>query len=317
MTAQSIKASDLLTPEELERVRARSDWKGAYLVANCWAWIAGAMALFALWPGVLTFLLAVLIIGGRQLGLFVLMHDTAHGALTQSQKLNDFLGHYLLAAPAFGDMESYRHYHLKHHRHTQQPEDPDLFLSKPFPITKASFLRKILRDLSGLTFLKLRAYEIKSVWGAKGTPLTVRLGSLGRKYGTALLVNLFMLMAFWVFGKPHFYVLFWLLPLMTVFMLIYRLRSMAEHAMVPDDNDPFRNARTTFVDPVVRLFLMPYFVNYHVEHHLFMWVPCYNLPVLHAMLKKKGHVERMETAPDYWSVLAKVTSKEAPAPAAA
>ena len=39
---------------------------------------------------------------------------------------------------------------------TQQPEDPDLSLSAPFPITKESFYRKAIRDLTGQTFVKQR-----------------------------------------------------------------------------------------------------------------------------------------------------------------
>ena len=32
----------------------------------------------------------------------------------------------------------YRPYHLAHHRFTETSQDPDLVLSSPFPITKAS-----------------------------------------------------------------------------------------------------------------------------------------------------------------------------------
>ena len=39
------------------------------------------MALFAWWPNPFTFVLAVMVIGARQLGLAILMHDAAHGLL--------------------------------------------------------------------------------------------------------------------------------------------------------------------------------------------------------------------------------------------
>ena len=39
------------------------------------------MALFVWWPNPLTFVLAVMVIGARQLGLAILMHDAAHGLL--------------------------------------------------------------------------------------------------------------------------------------------------------------------------------------------------------------------------------------------
>src|SRR3546814_18092245 len=52
-----------------------------------------------------------------------------------------------------------RTYHLQHHKYTQQPEDPDLSLSKPFPTTRASLWRKVLRDLTGQTFFKQRVAQ--------------------------------------------------------------------------------------------------------------------------------------------------------------
>ena len=55
-----------------------------------------------------------------------------------------------------GGLVSYRNYHLQHHKYAQQSEDPDLALSAPFPITRASMRRKIVRDLTGQTWFKQR-----------------------------------------------------------------------------------------------------------------------------------------------------------------
>src|SRR3546814_10596515 len=76
----------------------------------------------------------------------------AHGALHPNRKLNNFLGQWLTGAAVGSDLIAYRTYHLQHHKYTQQPEDPDLSLSKPFPTTRASLWRKVLRDLTGQTF---------------------------------------------------------------------------------------------------------------------------------------------------------------------
>jgi fatty acid desaturase len=94
-------------------------------------------------------------------------------------------------------------------------------------------------------------------------------------------------------------------------MAVTRVRNIAEHALVPDNDDPFRNARTTLASPLVALFLAPYWVNYHVEHHLLMWVPCYNLPKLQRMLTAKGLRPRMEIQPSYRAVLALAAAKRA------
>ena len=46
----------------------------------------------------------------------------------------------------------------------------------------------------------------------------------------------------------------------------------------PTADDPLRNTRTTKASLIERTFIAPYFVNYHLEHHLLIYVPCYNLP---------------------------------------
>ncbi len=50
---------------------------------------------------------------------------------------------------------------------------------------------------------------------------------------------------------------------------------------MPDNDDPLRNTRTTYANPLMRLLVAPYWVNYHLEHHLFMFVPCWRLPQAH------------------------------------
>ena len=69
-------------------------------------------------------------------------------------------------------------------------------------------------------------------------------------------------------------------------MVITRIRNIAEHAVVPDSDDPLRNTRTTRAGFIERLFVAPYYVNYHLEHHLLFYVPCYNLPRVHRILSR-------------------------------
>jgi fatty acid desaturase len=103
-------------------------------------------------------------------------------------------------------------------------------------------------------------------------------------------------------------ILLWLLPLMTWYQLISRLRNIAEHAMVGPADDPLRNTRTTIANPLMRLVLAPYWVNYHLEHHLFVFTPCWKLPRAHRLLRAAGLLERMEVETSYWRVLQKACS---------
>jgi hypothetical protein len=51
-----------------------------------------------------------------------------------------------------------------------------------------------------------------------------------------------------------------------------------------------------------------HFANYHLEHHLLMYVPCYNLPKLHAILMGGPLAARMEVPPNYLTVLRMATA---------
>jgi fatty acid desaturase len=78
---------------------------------------------------------------------------------------------------------------------------------------------------------------------------------------------------------------------------------------VPDSIDPLRNTRTTKTNLLERAFIAPYFVNYHLEHHLLFYVPCYNLPKLHDILMRGPHAAQMEVRRGYLSVLRLATTK--------
>ena len=291
--------SRLLTPEQVQDLRGKSNLRGALLVLHAWALIFGSMALFVWWPNPFTFVLAVMVIGARQLGLAILMHDSAHGLLFTDRRVNEWVASWLCAAPVFTSLQLYRPYHLAHHRHTQQAEDPDLGLSAPFPITRRSLWRKIGRDLSGRTAYQRRLEQFR-----RGLA----------KESKAFVANLVLLGALAAAGYWWLYPLLWLLPLATWYQLVSRIRNIAEHAMVPDNDDPLRNTRTTQASFVERLFVAPYWVNYHLEHHLFMFVPCWRLPDAHRALLAAGWRERMEIQPGYLAVLRLATSRPADAP---
>ena len=165
MTALRMRARDFLTEDQLIAVRRRSTWKGVALIVHAWALILGSIALVAWWPNPLTYLLAVGIIGSRQLGLAILMHDGAHGCLSPDETANLKLSQWFCAYPIFAETRAYRRYHLQHHARTQQDDDPDLILSAPFPITRMSYRRKFLRDITGQTGYQQRKAQLLNALG--------------------------------------------------------------------------------------------------------------------------------------------------------
>lgn len=305
--APRARPTDLFTPGEWAPFQSRRCWVGPLLVAHCWGVIALAVVAGIVWPVLIP--LCVMIIGTRQLGLAILMHEAAHGGLSTNGRLNDVLGHWLCAVPVGASLAAYRPYHLSHHRFAQQPEDPDLILSAPFPVSPASLRRKILRDLTGQTFLKQRVLlPLAAMRGAKAARATddhdYEAIVTGRSIAPFLLVNLGLLAAMTLAGFWWAYFALWLLPMATWFPMVTRLRNIAEHACVEGSaTDPFRAARTTRASWWERAFIAPYWVNFHAEHHLFMHVPCWKLPALHRAVRGKPQGTRMEVAGGYLEVL--------------
>ena len=308
--AKRIRPLDLFTREEWDHVSRRSDLMGLGMVIHCWMVIGLAMAA-AIWQPLLI-VVAVPIIGTRQLVLAILMHEAAHGGLSRNRTLNDFFGHWLSGAPIGGSLPSYRDYHLKHHKFAQQPEDPDLSLSAPFPVTRTSLKRKIIRDLTGQTFYKQRVNQFANALGFKikdGAPTANRMQAAREAAWPFFFTNCLILIGLTLLGVWWAFFILWLLPLATWNMMATRLRNIAEHAVVPDHNDPMRHARTTHAGWLERIFLAPYWVNYHCEHHMFMHLPFYRLAEAHRLLHSKGITEQMEVQTGYWGVLRTAASK--------
>ena len=320
--AARVQPKAYFTPEEWAPLATRSNWKGLALVAHCWAvialcWAGVIAAVHYLGPaGLLGLLIAVPVIGGRQLGLGILQHDAAHGALHPNQKFADWVSDVF----CYSGVERYRKYHLQHHKYAQQAEDPDLGLSAPFPITRASLRRKIVRDLTGQTWFKQRFGDFGKKLSARksGEPVLPLVWAEIVKQRRWLLVNGAVILATSLAGYWWAWFLLWLLPKATWHMMITRFRNIAEHALVAkNEPDPLRHARSTHANWLERILIAPYWVNYHCEHHMFMHVPCWNLPRVQRMLTEKGVLPGMLTAPGYISVLSAASSKPARPPASA
>jgi fatty acid desaturase len=208
-------------------------------------------------------------------------------------------------------LAAYRPYHLAHHKYAQQAEDPDLVLSAPFPVTRASLRRKVIRDLTGQTFFKQRVlFALQAFASKRDKDLAEGAVVTGRSIAPFLLLNAALLLGLTLAGVWWAYFVLWLLPLATWFPMVTRLRNIAEHACVEGSStDPFRAARTTRAAWWERAFIAPYWVNFHAEHHLFMHVPCWKLPALHRAVRARPEGGRMEVAGGYLAVLAEASSR--------
>ncbi len=300
-----------LTPDHIRALAERSDAMGFWLVLHCWGVIAVAVWLFAIWPNIITGVFAIMLIGSRQLGLAILMHEAAHNALFKTRALNEFAGEWLCGRPILAELKGYRHYHLAHHRFTQTDKDPDLVLSAKFPTSKASLKRKFFRDLTGQTGVKQLIAQILLAVRLAGDKDAKEAAQqdMAQAFKTpdlwiSLPVFLAPAITMSLFGQWWYGLVFWVLPYLTWFQLVVRIRNIAEHGATEQSENPLQNVRTTYASPIARTFIAPYWVNYHLEHHMIMHVPCWRLSTLHQALLNADLKGPLKIAPSYRAALA-------------
>lgn len=273
-----------IRPDQLKQLYAIDTWRSLLPLAGNWALIFAAVGIAIASHSALVWIIAAILVGRSQHALAVLMHDAAHFRLLEDRKWNDFVGQWLCAFPIASNLYAYRNVHLRHHRYLLTDRDPDLSLSRGYPVTWESFKRKLVRDALGVSSMVMRGY----VTVEEGRPRLSR-GNLfyrltpanvaRRAAAAAFIAILFYLGYGWAFLG------LWVAPLITVNQVILRVRGVLEHAVVPDPANGLQNARTIVSDnPVARFMLNPHHVSYHLEHHLFPAVPHYNLPALHRSL---------------------------------
>jgi fatty acid desaturase len=187
----------------------------------------------------------------------------------------------------------YRHYHMAHHRYTQDPaRDPELVTSGT-PRTWGQYLFRV----SSIPFLMLRLRDIFLFpFGFRGNVDYIHPSAWPevRRWGRWLLA-LYAVLAVGSIALQTTVVLWvWFIPLL-VGLPFLRLYLLCEHTLCPNSDDGFANTRTTISHPIVR-FLM-WNLPYHAEHHLFPNIAFYNLPEAHRHLRPhlkfvaKGYVQ--------------------------
>lgn len=313
-------AADLLSRDEIRALTRRSNAAGALAIAWTWLVIAASFAALAMWPHPLVFAATVIILGGRQLALVILMHEAAHGTLFRARWANERLTDWLCARPVWSDTARYRKHHVQHHGHTGTERDPDLGLALAGPMTRGSLARKLARDLVGATGVR-RVIGLLLIdaevfeYGVGGSIRRAERRSLGhhtlalaRNLWKPVLANALLLCALWLAGCAWVFIV-WPVAYLTTFSLFLRVRSLAEHACMDRGPDLLRNTRTTRAGLLARVTVAPLHVNYHLEHHLLPTVPWFRLPALERLLVARAAIPERSRLDSYIAVLRTVSAR--------
>ncbi len=305
-------------PKDLvQRLSQVSAWRSAWSVLQEFIVLGALIAAALYWWTWWAVIPCVILIGTRQHALFVLAHESAHYRLFERRWLNDLAGRVCASVQGLS-MRTYRVIHRLHHNNLYTELDPDTALHGGYPRGKAYLVKKLLKDLSGLTAWKTYAYFLGGA-PALNTQTKVAIRPLDDTSGklreearqdrnTVIFVHLLFLALFSWAGFIVEYLVLWILPLVTVVQAILRLRAIAEHGATTDFSSPLTAARTNLVPAWLGWLMFPHNVNYHIEHHLYASVPQHNLPALHRELQQRGILAGAEAVPFLGSTLGKIFS---------
>jgi fatty acid desaturase len=280
ITGERARQMRVVPAAVLKRLYLRSNRAGlVQTLAHFFLLVAGSILIFETmgsWWVVVAFLLQAVFVNS----LFGAMHESVHYGAFRLRWLNDVLA-FLAGAAILNNARFYRHYHLAHHRYTQDPaRDPEL-ISAGTPRTWGNYLLRA----SALPFFALRLRDLFLFpFGYQGDVDYIHPSAWPevRRGGRWLLAFYAVLLSGSIALGTTLLLWVWLLPLLIGAPLL-RLYLVCEHTLCPNSDDGFSNTRTTISNPIVR-FLM-WNLPYHAEHHLFPNIAFYRLPEAHQYLR--------------------------------
>lgn len=298
-----------LSPEGQKELKALSRRRPIRFIGEAvfaWVTIFAAIWLAVEAQSVLVSVLVMIFVASRQNLLALLVHDQAHCTSLKPWP-GDLVTNLLCAYPLLVlTVEGYAQVHLTHHKRFFQEEDPD-FKRKHgddwrIPIEPRRLAVLFLRDLLMLNVINLvKGKQMSADTTYKRpnpTPTWVRM------LFYAVAISTLTLTSSW-----SFFLLYWLLPLLTFFQVWVRWGALCEH----EYNHLGANVAET--SPIIRLkwydkLLMPN-LNFtlHPYHHYHPGIGFYNLPKVHELYVRESLVDESKVFDGYWSYLKFIVGK--------
>lgn len=291
VTGQRARQMRVVPAAVLKRLYARSDRAGLRQTAAHLALLVAGGWLVLETRGTWWVLPALLLQGILVNALFGAMHESVHYGSFKTRRFADLLA-FFSGAAILNNAGFYRHYHMAHHRYTQDPlRDPELVTSGT-PRTWGNYLYRV----SAIPFLKLRTRDILLFpFGFRGDVTYIHESAWPevRRWGRWLLALYAVLLAGSIVLQTDVLLWVWLIPL-AVGAPLLRLYLLCEHTLCPNSDDGFANTRTTLSNPLLRFIMWN--LPYHAEHHLLPNIAFHNLPEAHGHLRPHlKHVARSYT----------------------
>ena len=302
LPSERLLENGMLTGDLRGDFRRITDARNALSVVALWAGVillCGLSAWLQLWWVVL---LAFLLMGPIHVRFAILMHEAAHKLLFSKKRLNDFVGTWLIAYPAFVPITLYRRGHLSHHRDEFGPDEPDMGFYQGYPCEPSDLRRRLLRDALGISGWKNFWALLRATKTAQGRNIAIPI----------LLIQLGLWAGSWIAtGEWWIYPLLWWLPWMTQWRVLNRLRAIGEHGGMERNGDRRATTHNVSQHLFARFWFVPYNTGWHLAHHVDMGIPWRNLPRYHAELVASGYVTDAITYRSYLSLWKAATAASA------
>lgn len=273
---------------ELRRI---PDARNALSVASTAAQTIAIMWAALAWHHPVGYAAAFVLMGRAHAQCLALMHESAHRLLFRRRWVNDVVGRWIVGAVSFVNVDGYRVAHMAHHREEFGPTEPDLPLYADYPVSRASFWRKMRRDATGVTGTKVLRSVLRGV--RRDDP------RIRRATWRIVAVQIALLGASTALANPLVYLGLWLAPYLTVWQVMNRLRSIAEHGGLRADDDRRTTTHDVRQHAIARLLFVPYRLGWHLAHHADPGVPFRSLPRYHEELRKAGWITDSMTHSSY------------------
>jgi fatty acid desaturase len=264
-------------------------------LAWTWAAILAAITVAHFWPSFWVGALVVVFVATRQNVLGLLMHEQAHHRAFRSPG-GDRLCNFTIAYLLLMTVEGYRRIHLAHHQHFFTDRDPDYRRKQgaawTFPRPGRGLAKDFLTDLLGLNLL----HVVRSKRPEESGPAARQ-----QRFDGVRVVYYVVLLGFLLGTQTwQVFLLYWLVPLVTVLQVIVRWAAICEHK--------YNLVSPSVVDatPMIRLrwwesLVLPdlNFHTFHIYHHWYPAVPSHRLPCVHEIFCREGLVRKDLIFPSY------------------
>jgi fatty acid desaturase len=303
LPTERLTASGVPAPELRTELRRIDDLRNIGSVLLTWAQALATIGAAVWIAHPLGYAVAFVLMGPAFARFAIIGHEAAHKLLFTNKRWNDAVGRWVLAYPSFVPLDAYRRGHFAHHKEEFGPTEPDLNLYQGYPITQASFRRKLWRDARGSSGWK----NLKGLLGAlrspTARPLALRIFAM----------QLPLVAAAVAIGRWWLYPLLWLGPWLTSWRVINRLRAIAEHGGMTHSKDRRQTTHHVRQSALASFLMVPFNTGWHLAHHVDMGVPWRNLPRLHAELEQAGYITPELTYPSYRALWRHLRSRPAAA----